>query len=169
MRPVDPASRLPMKRLIPLVLVETAGLAILFALYRAFDISGSPLAPIIVPPIVSFVLVFSTAHAKASRPLRVLVAYVIAGFFGLGMAALPGPMLMRAVIAAAMTLFVMHGIGAFHAPAVAVSLAAVLGESTWQDCLEAYPALLVMVMLVLVMAWGMHRLLGDDSYPDSWW
>jgi high-affinity Fe2+/Pb2+ permease len=63
----------------------------------------------------------------------------------------------------------MHRLGAFHAPAVAVSIASVLGESTWQDCLRAYPALLAVVVLVLLMAWGTHRLLGDDTYPDSWW
>jgi len=168
-RPVDPATSLPLKRLIPLVLVETAGLAILFALYQLFHVREGILAPLVVPPIVSFVLVFSTAHAKASRPLRVFVGYAIAGFFGLGFAALPGPMLVRAVIAAAFTLFFMHRLGVFHAPAVAVSLAAVLGETEWQRCLLAYPILLGIVALVVLMAWGAHKILGDDSYPESWW
>ncbi|MEY4137539.1 MAG: hypothetical protein RL205_1667 [Actinomycetota bacterium] len=168
-RPVDPASSLPLKRLVPLVLVETAGLAILFGLYQVFHVGSSLLAPLVVPPIVTFVLVFSTAHAKASRPLRVFVAYAIAGFFGLGLAALPGPTFIKAVIAAALTLFFMHLLGAFHAPAVAVSLAAVLGETQWQRCLLAYPILMGIVALVLFMAWAAHRTLGDDSYPDSWW
>ncbi len=168
-KPVDPAQRLQVTRLVPLVLVETAGLAMLFALYRLLHVSGSVLAPIVIPPIVSFVLVFATAHTPASRPLRVFTSYVIAAIFGLGMAAIPGPRVVDAVIAAALTLFAMHGIGAFHAPAIAVSMASVLGEPTWQDAIRAFPLLLGTVVLVLLMAWAAHKILGDETYPVAWW
>lgn len=168
-RPIDPTTRLPLKRLIPLVLVETAGMAILFAIYRLLDMGQTPLAPLIVPPLVSFALVFATAHAPASRPLRVIAAYVIAGFFGLGMACVPGSRLLNAVIAALLTLLVMHATGAFHAPAVAVSMAAVLTEGDWHVAVPAFPLLIATAIVAVFLAWGAHKILGDDTYPDKWW
>jgi len=168
-RPIDPTTRLPLKRLIPLVIVETAGMALLFGIYRFLDMGRTPLAPLIVPPIVSFALVFATAHAPASRPLRVIAAYAIAGFFGLGVACIPGPRLLEAIIAALLTLFFMHATGAFHAPAVAVSMAAVLTEGDWHVAVPAYPLLLATACMAVFLAWGAHKILGDDTYPSKWW
>lgn len=168
-RPIDPTTRLPLKRLIPLVLVEAVGMALLFGMYHLLDLGRTSLAPLIVPPLVTFALVFATANAPASRPLRVVVAYVIAGFFGLGMACVPGPRLLNSVIAALLTLFVMHAAGAFHAPAVAVSMAAVLTEADWQEALPAYPLLVATAMAAVVLAWAAHKILGDSTYPTKWW
>lgn len=168
-RPIDPTTRLPLKRLIPLVLVETAGMALLFGMFHLLDMGRTPLAPLIVPPLVSFALVFATAHSPASRPLRVIAAYVIAGFFGLGMACVPGSRLVNSVIAALLTLLVMHATGAFHAPAVAVSMAAVLTEADWHVAVPAYPLLLATAIAAVFLAWGAHKILGDDTYPDKWW
>jgi CBS-domain-containing membrane protein len=168
-RPIDPTTRLPLKRLIPLVLVETAGMAILFGIYKLLDMGQTPLAPLIVPPLVSFALVFATAHSPASRPLRVIAAYVIAGFFGLGMACFPGSRLLNSVIAALLTLLVMHATGAFHAPAVAVSMAAVLTEADWHVAVPAYPLLVATAIVAVFLAWSAHKILGDDTYPDKWW
>jgi len=168
-RPIDPTTRLPIKRLIPLVLVETLGMALLFGIYHLLDLGRTALAPLIVPPLVTFALVFATAHSPASRPLRVVAAYVIAGFFGLGMVCVPGSRLLNSIIAALLTLLVMHATGAFHAPAVAVSMAAVLTEADWQDAVAAYPLLIGTAMAAVFLAWGAHKILGDDSYPDKWW
>lgn len=168
-RPIDATTRLPLKRLIPLVLVETAGMALLFGIYTTLDMGRTPLAPLIVPPIVSFALVFATAHSPASRPLRVIAAYVVAGFFGLGMACVPGPRLFHAIIAALLTLLVMHATGCFHAPAVAVSMAAVLTEGDWHVAVPAYPLLLATAIASVFLAWGAHKILGDDTYPTKWW
>ena len=168
-RPIDATTRLPLKRLIPLVLVETAGMALLFGIFHLLDMGRTPLAPLIVPPLVSFALVFATAHSPASRPLRVLAAYVIAGFFGLGMACVPGSRLVNSIIAALLTLLVMHATGAFHAPAVAVSMAAVLTEAGWQDAVAAYPLLIATAAGAVFLAWAAHHILGDDTYPDKWW
>lgn len=168
-RPIDPTTRLPLKRLIPLVLVETAGMALLFGMFHLLDMGRTPLAPLIVPPLVSFALVFATAHSPASRPLRVIAAYAIAGFFGLGMACVPGSRLANSVIAALLTLLVMHATGAFHAPAVAVSMAAVLTEADWHVAVPAYPLLLATAIAAVFLAWGAHKILGDDTYPDKWW
>lgn len=168
-QPVDPTTRLPLKRLIPLVFVEAVGMALIFGVYHLLDMGRTSLAPLIVPPLVTFALVFATAHAPASRPLRVIVAYVIAGFFGLGMACVPGSRLVNVLIAAMLTLFVMHAIGAFHAPAVAVSMTAVLTEANWQDAVAAYPLLLLTATVAVVLAWIAHKILGDDTYPTQWW
>ncbi len=168
-RPIDPTTRLPLKRLLPLVLVEAVGMALIFGMYHVLDMGRTPLAPLIVPPLVSFALVFATAHSPASRPLRVVAAYVIAGFFGLGMACLSGPRLGYAIVAAIFTLLVMHATGAFHAPAVAVSMAAVLTEGDWRDALAAYPLLLATATAAVLLAWLAHKILGDDTYPTQWW
>ncbi len=168
-RPIDATTRLPLKRLIPLVLVETAGMGLLFAIYTTLDMGRTPLAPLIIPPIVSFALVFATAHSPASRPLRVIAAYVVAGFFGLGMACVPGHRLLNAIIAALLTLLVMHATGCFHAPAVAVSMAAVLTEADWHLALPAYPLLVATAITAVLLAWGAHKILGDDTYPTKWW
>jgi len=166
---VDPADRLPMNRLIPLVLVETAGVSLLFIAYRVLDLNHSALAPLIVPPLVSFVLVFATAHARGSRPLRVLVAYLIAATVGLGIATLTMHPIGAAAVSAMITLFLMHWWGAFHAPAVALAMAAVLSLSEWTDIFTAWPLVMGTVVVVLALAWFAHRILGDDTYPDRWW
>jgi CBS-domain-containing membrane protein len=168
-RPVDPATPLPIKRLIPLVIVETAGMALLYGIYHLLDLGRTPLAPLIVPPLVTFALVFATANSAASRPWRVVASYVIAGFFGLGMACVPGSRLLNSVIAALLTLLVMHATGAFHAPAVAVSMAAVLTEADWSDAVAAYPLLVATAIAAVFLAWGAHKILGDATYPDKWW
>jgi CBS-domain-containing membrane protein len=168
-RPIDASTRLPLKRLIPLVLVETGGMALLFGIYHLLDLGRTPLATLIVPPLVTFALVFATAHAAASRPLRVIAAYVVAGFFGLGMACMPGSRLLNAIIAALLTLLVMHATGSFHAPAVAVSMTAVLTEAVWSDAVVAYPLLVATAISAVFLAWGAHKILGDDTYPDKWW
>ena len=53
----------------------------------ALDARESVLAPLLVPPAVSFVLVFVTSDAPGARPLRVLASYVIAGTVALAWAA----------------------------------------------------------------------------------
>ena len=168
-RPVDPTARLPMKRLIPLVVVETAGMALLFGMYHLLDMGRTALAPLIVAPLVTFALVFATANTKSARPLRVVAAYVIAGFFGLGMACVPGSRLFNSILAAFLTLLVMHATGAFHAPAVAVSMTAVLTEAQWRDALPAYPLLIATAIAAVLLAWAAHKILGDRTYPTKWW
>jgi CBS-domain-containing membrane protein len=158
-----------MKRLIPLVVVETAGMALLFGMYHLLDMGRTALAPLIVAPLVTFALVFATANTKSARPLRVVAAYVIAGFFGLGMACVPGSRLFNSILAAFLTLLVMHATGAFHAPAVAVSMTAVLTEAQWRDALPAYPLLIATAIAAVLLAWAAHKILGDRTYPTKWW
>lgn len=158
-----------MRRLIPLVLVESVGLGVLFMAYRLLHLESSPLAPLIVPPLVSFVLVFATAHARGSRPLRVIVAYLIASTVGLSISMIAGHPLGAAVISAMITLFLMHMIGAFHAPAVALAMAAVLALNAWTDIFIAWPLVMGTVVVAVTLAWVTHLLLGDDTYPERWW
>ena len=85
------------------------------------------------------------------------------------MVCVPGSRLLNSIIAALLTLLVMHATGAFHAPAVAVSMAAVLTEADWQDAIAAYPLLVATAIAAVFLAWVAHKILGDDTYPDKWW
>ncbi|MDH4352816.1 MAG: hypothetical protein OEW41_02420, partial [Actinomycetota bacterium] len=97
----DLTEQVPLRRALPLVLVETAGLAVLFSVYAVLHANDSVLAPLLVPPVVSFVLVVAQPQAVGSRPGRVVGSYVIAGVVGLGFSASPGPDLLEAVAAGA--------------------------------------------------------------------
>jgi hypothetical protein len=87
----DLADRLPLGQALPLVLVETLGLGIIFAIYAVLDARESVLAPLLVPFAVSFILIVANSAAPGARPLRVIGSYAIAGAVGLGVSALPGP------------------------------------------------------------------------------
>ncbi|HUW17134.1 MAG TPA: HPP family protein, partial [Actinomycetes bacterium] len=88
---------------------------------------------------------------------------------GLGLSASPGPDLLEAVAAGAITLLLMHLTGALHSPAIAVSLIAVLTEFSAPAAVAALPLLVGLSMLVVLLAWGAHRMLGDADYPARWW
>jgi len=169
-RPVsDLTEQVPFRQAIPLVLVETVGLAVLFSVYAVLHAKDSVLAPLLVPPVVSFVLVVAQPQAVGSRPGRVVGSYVIAGVVGLGLSASPGPDLVEAVVAGGVALLLMHLSGALHSPAIAVSLIAVLTEFSAAEAVAALPLLVGLSMLVVLLAWGAHRTLGDADYPERWW
>jgi len=165
----DLTEQVPLRRALPLVLVETAGLAVLFSVYAVLHANDSVLAPLLVPPVVSFVLVVAQPQAVGSRPGRVVGSYVIAGVVGLGFSASPGPDLLEAVAAGAITLLLMHLTGALHSPAIAVSLIAVLTDFGAAEAVAALPLLVVLSSLVVLLAWAAHRTLGDSDYPARWW
>lgn len=168
-QPVDPADRVPLSRAVPLVLVETLGVTILFAIYYALRLRSSDAAPYLIPPVVSFVLVFVTAHASGSRPLRVVAGYTIAATCGLLIGCLGLHSFVASILAGAVTLLLMHLWGAFHAPAVTTALVAGLLPHTLSDALITLPMLIGLAILVVVLAWGAHHLLGDRTYPQRWW
>jgi CBS-domain-containing membrane protein len=151
------------------VLVETAGLAVLFSVYAVLHANDSVLAPLLVPPVVSFVLVVAQPQAVGSRPGRVVGSYLIAGVVGLSLSASPGPDLLEAVAAGSLALLLMHLTGALHSPAIAVSLIAVMTEFSPMAAGSALPLLMGLSMLVVLLAWGAHRTLGDADYPARWW
>lgn len=165
----DPTERLPWHRLIPLVAVETLGLSLLLLAYLVLRSLDAPAEPLLLGPVVTYVLVFATSGSPASRPLRVLVSYVIAGVIGLGVAALPGPTVLMAILGTGVILLLMHLVGAFHAPAVAVALIAEISDPSWSVALIMFPALLILVLLAILLVWVTHQLLGDRRYPDRWW
>jgi CBS-domain-containing membrane protein len=165
----DLAERVPVRRAIPLVVVETIGLSVLFAIYTVLGATSSTLAPLLVPPVVSYVLVVANPSAVGSRPGRVVASYAIAGTLGIGVSALPGPTFPEAVIATALVLLAMHTTGALHSPAIAVALIAVLTDYTSTAAVVALPLLLALAALVVALAWASHRLLGDADYPDRFW
>lgn len=168
-RPVEPTDRVPLRRVVPLVVAETLGLATLSVLYWALDVQYGVLAPYLVPPLVSFVLVFATAHNPASRPLRVVTSYGIAGAIGLVIGTWPIPGIVAGVLAGALTLLTMHLVGAFHAPAVAAALIAAYVDHNLATALATLPLLVGMAGLVVLLVWITHRLLGDELYPQRWW
>ena len=165
----DLTDRLPIGRAVPLALVETLGLAILFALYAALDSRDSVLAPLLVPLAVSFVLIVANSSARGARPLRVVGSYAIAGCVGLGISALPGPTFPEAVMAGGITMLAMHLTGALHSPAIAVAMIAVLADFSPMSAAQALPLLVALAALVVSLAWVSHRILGDAEYPSGWW
>jgi CBS-domain-containing membrane protein len=169
-RPVeDLAERIPWRRAVPLVAVETLGLAVLFTVYWFLDARDSVLAPLLVPPVVSFILVVANSSAPGSRPLRVVASYLIAGVVGLGVSALPGPVLPEAVLAGALTMLAMHLSGALHSPAIAVAIIAVMADFAPGQAARALPLLFVLALVVVALAWAAHNVLGDSDYPSRWW
>ena len=166
---VEPTERVPLGRAIPLVVAEVLGLTTLSVLYWALDVQYGVLAPYLVPPLVSFVLVFATAHNPASRPLRVVASYGIAGAIGLLVGTWPIPGIIAGVLAGALTLLTMHLVGAFHAPAVAAALIAAYVDHTIATALVTLPLLVGLAGLVVLLVWLTHRLLGDEDYPQRWW
>jgi CBS-domain-containing membrane protein len=165
----DLADRILWRRALPLVAVESLGLAVLFTIYWFLDARDSVLAPLLVPPVVSFVLVVANSSAPGSRPLRVAVSYLIAGVVGLGVSALPGPVMPEAVLAGALTMLAMHVTGALHSPAIAVAIIAVLADFTAGQAARALPLLFVLSVVVVALAWAAHKVLGDSEYPAHWW
>jgi CBS-domain-containing membrane protein len=168
-RPVEPTDRVPLRQAIPLVIAETLGLALLSLIYWALDAQDSVLAPFVVPTLVSFILVFATAHSAASRPLRVVAAYAIAGTVGLVVGVWPIPGIVAGIIAVGVTTLVMHLVGAFHAPAVAAALIAAYVDHSMATTLVTLPLLVGTASLVVLLAWATHRVLGDQDYPQRWW
>lgn len=169
-QPVDDlAERLSLRRAIPLVAVETGGLAILLVLYAALHAQQSVLAPLLVPPAVSFVLVVANPTAASARPVRIVVSYLIAGSFGLGLALVGGPALLDALVAGSLTLLFMHLVGALHSPAIAIAMIAALAEFSPADAARALPLLSALAVLVAVLAWAVHRVMADATYPDRLW
>jgi CBS-domain-containing membrane protein len=165
----DLAERVPIRRAVPLVVVETIGLSVLFAAYAGLGATSSTLAPLLVPPVVSYVLLIANPTAVGSRPGRVVASYAIAGTIGIGVSALPGPTFPEAVAATALVLLAMHTTGALHSPAIAVALIAVLTDYTSTEAVVVLPLLLALSALVVALAWASHRTLGDADYPDRFW
>jgi CBS-domain-containing membrane protein len=170
MHPVaDLSQRKPFKQACALAGIETVGLSVLFLAYWLLQINGSVLAPLIAPTVVSFMLVLTTSGLAISRPLRVVAAYVAAGSVGFSIAALPGPIFIKAVLAGGITMLLMHLLGIFHAPAIAIPMIAVLTSASTGIALLALPLLVLLASLVVVLAWATHRVLGDVNYPQAWW
>lgn len=165
----DLAERVPPLDALKLVVVESAGLGVLFTIFAVLDAVDSALAPLLVPPAVSFVLIVANSAVPGSRPLRVVGAYLIAGVVGLGFSALPGPTLVEAVVACALALLLMHLTGALHSPAIAVTMIAVLADFSAPAAAASLPLLLGLSVLVVVLAWVAHALLGDAAYPTAWY
>jgi CBS-domain-containing membrane protein len=165
----DLADRLPLPQALPLVVVETLGLGIIFAIYFGLDALDSVLAPLLVPFAVSFVLIVASSGVPGARPLRVIGSYAIAALVGLGVSALPGPTFPEAVLAGGLTMLAMHLSGALHSPAIAVAMIAVLADFPPRAALQALPLVVLLATGVVVLAWLAHRALGDATYPTRWW
>ncbi len=166
---VDLTQRKPVSRALALASVQTLGLGVLFFIYWLFDIRDSVVESLMYPPVVSFLLVLATSNSRLSRPLRVVTAYVIAGTVGCLFAELPGPVYLEATIAGGLTMFLMLLVGVFHAPATAIPLIMVITFTTGLTALVALPLVILLGCMVVFLAWGAHRILGDADYPQGWW
>ena len=169
-RPYSDASiRLPWGQAVAMAAVEAAGIAIAFAFFIAAGLDERHVHTLLVPPLLTFVLVFVTADAPASRPLRVFASYAIVGAISLAAAPLSIPEWAKAVIAVGLSMIAMHRLGLFHPPAIAVALLASLGDYTPAEALITYPSLLLLAVLALGLAWLAHRVFGDRTYPARWY
>lgn len=165
----DPSERLSPRLALPLVAVETVGLSALFATYTALDAIDSPLAPLLIPPVVTLAVLVAMPRSVSSRPLRILASYTIAASTGLLVIAAFGHNTLLTIVVGFLTLLLMHVTGTMHPPAVAAALVASRSTLDDLDAVIALPFLLAVVLGVVVWAWLGHRLLGDRDYPRQWW
>lgn len=165
----DPSERLGLTLAIPLVIVETIGLSVLFAGYLALDAIDSDLAPLLIPPVVTLAVLVAMPRSVSSRPLRILLAYTIAATTGLLTTAVLGHSVVLTVAIGFLTLLLMHTTGTMHPPAVAAALVASRSSLEGTESALALPFLLGVVLIVLAWAWLGHRFLGDRDYPQQWW
>lgn len=165
----DPSERLTLRLALPLVIVETLGLSVLFAAFVLLERLDSALAPLLVPPVVTLATLVAMPRAVSSRPLRILLSYTIAASAGLLMTALFGRSVPLTVLIGFLTLLLMHLTGTMHPPAVAAALVAGRSSLEETEALVALPFLLAVVVMVLLWAWLGHRALGDPDYPKGWW
>lgn len=165
----DPSERLSPRLALPLVTVETVGLAVLFGLYFLLDERDSELAPLVVPPVVTLATLVAMPRSASSRPLRILLSYTIAASTGLLATVAFGHSVPLTVLIGAVTLMLMHTTGTMHPPAVATALVASRSTLVGGEAALALPIVLIVVVVVIAWAWLGHRLLGDPDYPRQWW
>ena len=166
---IDSPTRMPMRKLLALVGVQTLGLAVILGVSGLLEGDLSLLHALLVPPLVSFVLIVAQPELPGSRPLRVIGAYALTGFLGIGLSTLPLPGLLLAVIGGAAALVFFYLFGVFHAPAFAVPFAAIMAGYVLADAPKAYGILMIYTVLVIFLAIVTNRVLGYRSYPEKWW
>ena len=71
---IDSPTRMPMRKLLALVGVQTLGLAVILGVSGLLEGDLSLLHALLVPPLVSFVLIVAQPELPGSRPLRVIGA-----------------------------------------------------------------------------------------------
>lgn len=165
----DPSERLTPALAVPLVLVESVGLSVLFAGYVALDAVDSALAALLIPPVVTLAVLVAMPRSVSSRPLRILAAYTFAAGTGLLATAAFGHSIVLTVLIGFVTLLLMHTTGTMHPPAVATALVASRSSLEGVEAALALPLVLGLIVFVLVWAWLGHRMLGDRQYPQQWW
>jgi CBS-domain-containing membrane protein len=161
--------RLPLRMALPLVVAETIGLSVLFVAYSLLDAVDSVLAPLLIPPVVTLMILIAIPRSVSSRPLRILVSYAIATGTGLLLTAVIGHELPATILIGFLTLLAMHLTGTLHPPAVAMALVASTTTLPGSDDILALFFVLAVVLGVIAWAWLGHRLLGDREYPRRWW
>jgi CBS-domain-containing membrane protein len=165
----DPSERLSLKMAMPLVAVETIGLSALFTAYTLLDTADSALAPLLIPPVVTLVVLIGMPRSVTSRPGRIMLSYGIAAGSGLIITGVLGHSLPLTVLVGFVTLLLMHLTGTLHPPAVATALVASGSSLEGLAAIISLPFVLATILGVLGWAWIGHRLLGDKEYPSSWW
>ena len=160
---------MPVRHALLMTAVEVAGLAVFLAVFALSGADDSHIRSLLVPPLLTFVLVFVTAQTPASRPGRVMASYVIVGAISLAAATLTTPWHLNVLIACGLSMLAMHVLGMFHPPALAVAILAPLTGFTWQQAVVDYVALLGFALLALAMVFAAQRLFVDRRYPEAWY
>jgi hypothetical protein len=152
--------------------LTTAGIGIFFLIFAITDAEMSVFRPLLLPCVLTFALCLSVRSGASARPLRILLCYVIVGGISLVAAAIDGSigglMHVDALIASAISIFVMYRFGLWHTPALAICLVASLAGFSWQDSLLAYPILLGLCIVGLILVVLARKLFFDPHYPENW-
>lgn len=165
----DGEIRMPVRHALLMTAIEVVGLAILLVVFAVTGADDEHIRVLLVPPLLTFVLVFVTAQTPASRPGRIMASYAIVGAISLAAATLSMPWHLNVLLAVGLSMLAMHLLGIFHPPALAVAILAPLAGFTVQQALIDYLALLGFAALALVLVFIGQRLFVDRSYPSAWY
>lgn len=122
--------------------------------------------PLLLAPFgASCVLLFLASQAEFSQPRNLILGYGIGtaiGFAAIGL--FPGQW-WTVALAVGLTIALMRLTHSVHPPAGAQPIVIVLTMPGWKLLL---PALLLGVGLLLVTAWGFHRIVRHEVWPLRW-
>jgi len=155
-----------------LAALTTAGIGVFFLLFAITHAETSDFRQLLIPTILTFAFCLTARSGASARPLRTLLCYAVVGAISLLAAVIARDdgvfMHVDALIAAAISVFVMYRFGLWHSPALAICLVASLVGFTWSDSLIAYPLLLGLCAMSLAMVIIARRLFFDPHYPEHW-
>lgn len=122
--------------------------------------------PLLLAPFgASCVLLFLASQAEFSQPRNLILGYAIGTLAGFAAVALFPGQWWTVAVAVGVTIGLMRLTHSVHPPAGAQPIVIVLTMPGWKLLL---PALLLGVGLLLITAWGFHRVVKHEVWPQRW-